>query len=90
MSAEQERPILVFSTTWCPDCRRAKRVFEALGVRYQEFNIERDAAAAARVSRINDGMLSVPTIVFPDGTVLVEPSNAVLEAKIAASAGTRG
>lgn len=90
MPGEQERPILMFSTTWCPDCRRAKRVFEALGVPYQEINIERDAAAAARVSRINDGMLSVPTILFPDGTVLVEPSNAELETKIAASAGTLG
>lgn len=86
MPAEQERPIVMYSTTWCSDCRRAKRVFEALGVRYQEINIERDAAAAARVSRINDGMLSVPTILFPDGTVLVEPSSAELEAKLAASA----
>jgi mycoredoxin len=76
----------MYSTTWCGDCWRARRVFEALGVPYQEINIERDAAAAARVSRINDGVLSVPTILFPDGTVLVEPSSAELEAKLAASA----
>ncbi len=86
MPAEREQPILMYSTTWCGDCRRAKRTFEALGVHYQEINIERDAAAAAYVSRINDGMLSVPTILFPDGTVLVEPSNAELEAKLAAGA----
>ncbi len=84
MPADQQQPILMYSTTWCGDCRRAKRIFEARGVHYQEINIERDAAAAARVSRINDGMLSVPTILFPDGTVLVEPSNAELEAKLAA------
>lgn len=86
MPAEQEQPILMYSTKWCGDCRRARRVFEALGVDYQEINIERDAAAAARVSRINDGMLSVPTILFPDGTVLVEPSSAELEAKLVACA----
>ena len=86
MPADQEQAILMYSTTWCGDCRRAKRVFEALGVRYQEINIERDAAAAASVSRINDGMLSVPTILFPDGTVLVEPSSTELEAKLAAGA----
>lgn len=86
MPAEQQQLILMYSTTWCGDCRRAKRIFEALGIYYHEINIERDAAAAARVSRINDGMLSVPTILFPDGTVLVEPSNAELEAKLAAGA----
>jgi mycoredoxin len=75
----------MYSTTWCGDCWRARRVFETLGVRYQEINIERDAAAAAHVSRINDGMLSVPTILFPDGTVLVEPTSAELEMKLAAS-----
>lgn len=86
MPAERERPILMYSTTWCADCRRARRVFDSLGVRYQEINIERDAAAAAQVSRINGGMLSVPTILFPDGTVLVEPSSSELEAKVAAGA----
>ena len=86
MPADQERPILMYSTMWCGDCWRARRVFEALGVHYREINIERDAAAAERVSRINDGMLSVPTILFPDGTVLVEPTSAELEAKVAASA----
>lgn len=86
MPAEQEQRIVMYSTMWCGDCRRAKRIFEALGVHYHEINIERDAAAAAHVSRINDGMLSVPTILFPDGTVLVEPSSAELEAKLAAGA----
>jgi mycoredoxin len=86
MPIEQEHPILMYSTTWCGDCRRAKRVFAALGVPYHEINIERDATAAVRVSQINGGMLSVPTIIFPDGTVLVEPSSAELEAKLAANA----
>src|SRR5258708_38055453 len=36
-------------------------------------NIERDERAAAEVLRINRGMHSVPTIVFPDGSILVEP-----------------
>lgn len=86
MSAEREQPIVMYSTSWCADCRRARRVFETLGVPYHEIDVERDAAAAARVVRINGGMLSVPTILFPDGTTLVEPSSAELEAKLVASA----
>jgi mycoredoxin len=79
--------IVMYSTRWCGDCRRAKRLFDALGVPFTEINIDEDRAAAARVMRLNDGMRSVPTILFPDGSVLVEPSNAALEAKLAAYAG---
>jgi len=76
------RRILMYSTTWCGDCRRAKRVFAALGVEYTEINIEENAVAAELVMRLNDGMRSVPTILFPDGSMLVEPSSVALEAKL--------
>jgi mycoredoxin len=76
----------MYSTPWCGDCRRAKRVFEQHGVAYTEIDIERDPTAAERVARINGGMRSVPTILFPDGSILVEPSNTQLLAKLAASA----
>lgn len=79
---EGDRGIVMYSTTWCGDCRRAKHVFARLGVSYTEVNIERDGAAAALVRRLNDGAHSVPTILFPDGSVLVEPGNTVLEAKL--------
>jgi mycoredoxin len=72
----------MYSTTWCGDCRRAKRVFDALGVSFVEINIEEDADAEALVEQINAGMHSVPTILFPDGTVLVEPAYGQLEAKL--------
>jgi mycoredoxin len=75
-------PITMYSTTWCGDCRRAKRVFAALDVPYVEINIDEDEAAEAFVEQINAGMRSVPTIIFPDGTVLVEPGYAQLEAKL--------
>ncbi len=76
----------MYSTPWCGDCRRAKRVFAALGVEYSEIDIEEDEHAAEEVVRLNRGNRSVPTILFPDGSVLVEPSNATLEAKIASLA----
>jgi mycoredoxin len=65
---------------WCGDCRRAKRWFDAHGIPYDSINIDRDTQAAAYVMQINGGMRSVPTIVFPDGSVLVEPGHRELAA----------
>ena len=75
MSMQQ---IIVYGTSWCPDCRRSLRVLEQNKAPYQYVNIEEDEQAAACVVQVNQGNRSVPTIVFPDGTVLVEPSNAIL------------
>ena len=74
--------IIMYGTTWCPDCTRAKRVLERHNVPYTWINIEQDAAARSRVQEINGGYMSVPTILFPDGSVLVEPANSELEAKL--------
>ena len=74
--------IVMFTTAWCGDCRRAKRVFDAIGLPYAEIDIDREPSAAETVMRLNHGNRSVPTIVFPDGSRLVEPSNATLEAKL--------
>jgi mycoredoxin len=79
-----ENEIIMYGTTWCPDCHRAKRVFEAKGVAYKWIDLAEDPNAAAEVERLNKGCRSVPTIVFPDGTILVEPANAELEARLAA------
>ena len=59
----------------------AKRWFDSHGVSYEYINIEEDDEAAAYVMKINRGMRSVPTIVFPDGSILVEPSPRELAAK---------
>ncbi|HEX9036753.1 MAG TPA: glutaredoxin domain-containing protein [Ktedonobacterales bacterium] len=78
--------ILFYSTTWCGDCRRSRRVLDAMGIAYKDIDIEEYPDAADVVRKLNDGMQSVPTILFPDGTVLVEPSNAALEQKLTAMA----
>ena len=76
--------IMFYSTVWCGDCRRSRKVFAAMGVSYTEIDIEEHPEAAEIVRRLNHGSQSVPTILFPDGSVLVEPSNAVLEQKLSA------
>jgi mycoredoxin len=74
--------IIVYGTSWCPDCRRAQRVLDLNKVPYTYVNIEENEEAAELVVQINRGYRSVPTIVFPDGSVLVEPSNLELQKKL--------
>lgn len=74
--------ITVYSTVWCPDCKRAKRFFGEQRVPYVNIDIEQDPDAMAFVERTNQGKRVIPTIVFPDGSILVEPSNAELAAKL--------
>jgi mycoredoxin len=64
----------MYSTSWCGYCYRLKRQLERAGIGVTEVNIERDPAAAAAVQRLNGGDQTVPTVVFPDGSALTNPS----------------
>ncbi len=74
--------ITVYSTVWCPDCKRAKKFFGEHRIQYENIDIEQTPEAVAFVEKVNNGMRSIPTIVFPDGSILVEPSNAQLAEKL--------
>lgn len=66
--------IVMYSTLYCPDCMRAKAFFEANDIPYDRVLLEGNDEATEFVLKMNNGFRSVPTIVFPDGSVLVEPS----------------
>jgi len=74
--------IIFYATTWCPDCRRSQRLLDRHSIPYQWIDIDRDPQARAFVEEVNRGFRSVPTIVFPDGSVLVEPSDDELGGKL--------
>jgi glutaredoxin len=74
--------ITVYSTNWCPDCRRAKNFFVKHQVQYTEVDIEEIPDGVPFVKNLNNGMRIVPTIIFPDGEILAEPSNAQLAEKL--------
>ncbi|HJT58572.1 MAG TPA: mycoredoxin [Ktedonobacteraceae bacterium] len=80
-SENTAKKIQMYVTTWCGDCRMAKRWFDSHGIPYEYINIEEDDKAAEYVRRLNGGYQSVPTIIFPDGSILVEPSPRQLAAK---------
>jgi thioredoxin reductase (NADPH) len=80
--SEKPEVITLYGTIWCPDCKRAKRFFGEQRVPYINIDIEQNPEAMSFVEQINDGKHIIPTIVFPDGSNLVEPSNAELAAKL--------
>lgn len=81
-SAVDVGDLVVYATGWCPDCLRARKILDQRGVHYRWIDIDKDPAGRAFVEKVNRGMRSVPTIVFPDGETLVEPSNARLAEKL--------
>jgi mycoredoxin len=80
--------IVIYGADWCVDCRRAKNVLAALGLDYDYVEIDRDEVAAAKAIEIS-GARSIPVIVLPDGSHLVEPSNEALLAAVRRAGITR-
>jgi len=80
--SENHKHIIVYGTTWCPDCKRSKQFLGEQRIHYDWVDIEKDAQAMAYVEEVNKGERIIPTIVFPDGSILVEPSNAELAEKL--------
>ncbi len=76
--------ITMFSTTWCGYCRRLKTLLDREGIGYTEVNIEQDEASAEFVEQANGGNQTVPTILFPDGSVATNPSLDDVRARLAA------
>ena len=74
--------IIMYGTNWCSDCYRARRILDERDIEYVDIDIDKYAEARALVMHINDGKARVPTLVFPDGSLLVEPSNRDLSAKL--------
>ena len=74
--------ITIYSTVWCPDCKRVKNFFGEHRVQYENVDIEKKSKGVSFVEKLNKGMRIIPTIIFPDGEILVEPSNAQLAEKL--------
>ncbi len=75
------KQICVYGAQWCPDTRRSRQCLERLGIPFDWRDIDHDKEARAFVEQVNKGNRSIPTIVFPDGSILVEPSDTELETK---------
>jgi glutaredoxin len=77
-----EKTIIIYGTKWCPDCHRSKKVLRAREIPFEYIDINRCPESRAYVEKVNNGYRSVPTILFPDGDILVEPTDHALNAKL--------
>jgi glutaredoxin-like protein len=74
--------IKVYGADWCGDCRRAKSFMEEHAIRFEWIDVQDDPEARMVVESLNNGKRIIPTIIFLDGSILVEPSNAQLAWKL--------
>jgi mycoredoxin len=79
--------LTMYTTSWCGFCRNLKSQLARAGIEMAEVDIEQDQAAAEFVMSVNGGNQTVPTVLFPDGTALVNPSAAQVKARLAATTG---
>ncbi len=75
------KTVTIFGTSWCGHSRNVRNYLDHKKIKYKWVDIEQDDDAAAFVESVNDGYRSVPTLSFPDGSVLVEPTVSELEEK---------
>ena len=74
--------IKVYGAPWCPDCRRSKKFLGEHRVAYDWIDIEANEADLRVVEQLQNGGRAIPTILFPDGSHLLEPSNEELARKL--------
>lgn len=81
--------LTMYTTRWCAFCKRLKRQLARDGIEITEVDIEREPAAAEYVMSVNGGNRTVPTVVFPDGTALTNPSAAQVRERLGRLAESR-
>ena len=74
----------MYTTTWCGYCARLKAQLGRAAVAFDEIDIDRHPDAAAVVARVNGGNLTVPTVVYADGSAMTNPSVRQVADKVAA------
>lgn len=76
--------VTMYSTVWCGYCIRLKSQLTREGISYVDVDIERNSEAADLVMSVNGGNQTVPTVVFPDGSAMSNPSLAQVKERLAA------
>jgi len=76
--------LTLYSTPWCGYCHRLKGQLQREGIGFDVVDIEQHPEAAEVVERVNGGTQTVPTLVFADGTAMINPSLDDVKAKLAA------
>jgi glutaredoxin len=67
---EPESDVVLYCTTWCPDCRRIRAYLQEKKIAYQEINITRNPKAAGQVREWAGGFQTTPTIKIRDQVIV--------------------
>ncbi len=73
---------VIYGTEWCGDCTRSKKFLDENKIPYKWIDIEKNKEARNHTKQLNDGKTKVPTIIFEDESILVEPTNKELAKKL--------
>ena len=76
--------LTMYSTPWCGYCVRLKKQLEREGIDFVMVDIAEEPTAAEYVMTVNGGHQTVPTMVFPDGSALTNPTLAQVKDRLAA------
>ena len=74
--------IKFYTTDWCGDCIRSKALLNKLNIQFEEINVDEDKEANEYITNLQNNQRRIPTIVFEDGSFLVEPSDPELHSKL--------
>lgn len=78
--------LVLYCSSWCPDCRRAREWLRSKGIPFTEVDIYRDEAAASRVRGWTGGKMVTPTFDC-GGTVVVRFDRERLETILSGQVG---
>ena len=79
---EYSKTITVYGANWCSDCKRSKRLLDSKNIEYTWIDIDNNESAIQTVKSLNQGKRIIPTIVFPNGDILIEPTDSELSSKL--------
>lgn len=73
---------VVFSATWCGHCTRLKGQLDRLDLAYDTVDVDKQPEHLPRLAEANGGDWLIPTVIFPDGEVLVNPPAREVAARV--------
>ena len=76
--------VVMYGSPTCHMVPPVRSLLQRADVPFDYVDIAKSAQARMKVEAINDGYASVPTLEFPDGSTLTEPSQRALKEKLAA------
>jgi thioredoxin reductase (NADPH) len=82
MTPADEPALTVYGAPWCPHCKRVKKFLAAHRVRYDNIDVDADPEAIGRLKKLQGGAQIIPTVIYPDGTHEVNPSDDALARRI--------